>query len=166
MVMKSTAYPMLASLAPKARSTGSFVACRMTVSVRAMATRNAALVPRMRSAFLKLPRPSSMDALGAPPAPISDANAVTASRIGKQMPTPVIAASPTSGICPMNSRSMMVYEAFAACATMVGTDIVRASRATGFVPSPELSAVMPADAVRSIARRRHRCWAGRSRRRS
>ena len=158
--MKSTAYPMLASLAPKARSTGSFVACRMTVSVRAMATRNAALVPRMRSAFLKLPRPSSMDALGAPP------NAVTASRIGKQMPTPVIAASPTSGICPMNSRSMMVYEAFAACATMVGTDIVRASRATGFVPSPELSAVMPADAVRSIARRRHRCWAGRSRRRS
>ncbi|WP_288667623.1 hypothetical protein [uncultured Bifidobacterium sp.] len=56
---------------------------------------------------------------------------MTASRIGKQMPTPVIAALPTSGMCPMNSRSMIVYEAFAACATMVGTDMVRARR-----PSP------------------------------
>ena len=80
-----------------------------------MAMRNAALVPRMRSAFLKLPRPSSMEARGAPPAPISEAKAVTANRIGKQM----------------NIRSMIVYEAFAACATMVGTDMVRARR-----PSP------------------------------
>lgn len=101
-----------------------------------MAMRNAALVPRMRSAFLKLPRPSSMEARGAPPAPISEAKAVTAGRIGKQMPTPVIAALPTSGMCPMNSRSMIVYGAFAACATMVGTDMVRARRGTGLVPSP------------------------------
>ncbi|MGE8660648.1 hypothetical protein [Bifidobacterium longum] len=61
---------------------------------------------------------------------------MTAGRIGKQMPTPVIAALPTSGMCPMNSRSMIVYEAFAACATMVGTDMVRARRGTGLVPSP------------------------------
>lgn len=31
---------------------------------------------------------------------------------------------------------MIVYEAFAACATMVGTDMVRARRGTGLVPSP------------------------------
>ena len=37
-------------------------------------------------------------------------------------------------MCPMNSRSMIVYGAFAACATMVGTDMVRARRGTGLVP--------------------------------
>lgn len=81
-----------------------------------------------------------MEARGAPPAPISEAKAVTANRIGKQMPTPVIAALPTSGICPMNIRSMIVYEAFAACATMAGNDMVRARRGTGVTPSPESSA--------------------------
>ena len=101
-----------------------------------MAMRNAALVPRMRSAFLKLPRPSSMEARGAPPAPISEAKAVDGQQNREADATPVIAALPTSGMCPMNSRSMIVYEAFAACATMVGTDMVRARRGTGLVPSP------------------------------
>ena len=133
---------MVASLAPKAYSTGRLTSCSTTVSTTAIAIRQAVLAPRMRSAFPKLPRPSSIEARGAPPEPISWAKAVTASRMGKQMPMPVIAASPTSGIWPMNRRSMIVYEALAPCATIVGTDIDRASLATGFVPSPESSVLV------------------------
>ena len=59
------------------------------------------LPPSSFSAVSWSPRPSAMEALGAPPEATSAANAVTIMMIGMQTPTPVSARLPISAMWPM-----------------------------------------------------------------
>ena len=58
-------------------------------------------LPMMRCAPALSPRPIAMAARGAPPLPTSMAKALSSIRIGINRPTPVSAAEPVLGICPM-----------------------------------------------------------------
>ena len=62
-----------------------------------------------RAASSRLPAPLSMENRGAPPIPNRLAKAPRIIMMGKQMPRPVKARSPTSGILPMYIRSTILY---------------------------------------------------------
>ena len=75
-----------------------------TVSTRETITSMAKQLPIIRSASPLFPRPSSMEARGAPPMASNAANAEITIMMGKQTPTPVSASFPTVStgcMCPM-----------------------------------------------------------------
>ena len=65
-------------------------------------------LPSVFSADSASPFPMKMEALGAPPYPANAAKAVTIIIKGIHTPTPVKAASPTSGIWPIYILSTML----------------------------------------------------------
>lgn len=65
-------------------------------------------LPRIRSAVSLSPRPSMIDARGAPPMLTSAAKAEIAVMAGKVTPTPVSAFAPMFGRWPMYMRSTML----------------------------------------------------------
>ena len=71
------------------------------ISSSEMAICSEKLPPSSFSAVSWSPRPSAMEARGAPPEATSAANAVTIMMMGMQTPTPVKARLPSPGICPI-----------------------------------------------------------------
>ena len=92
---------MVFSLAPNAISNSSFQTSSTAVSSTEMTSCATKQLPKVRSADSLSPLPIKMDARGAPPLPTSAANADTIIMSGRQTPTPVSAAAPMSGMCPM-----------------------------------------------------------------
>ena len=86
---------MVFSLAPKVISRGSAKTRKTTVSVTAAITSRVKLLPMMRWEPSRSPRPSWMEALGAPPMPTRAAKAEMTIITGRQTPTPVRARDPT-----------------------------------------------------------------------
>ena len=86
---------MVLSLAPKMRSMGSANAMNTAVSTSAAATSSVKLLPMIRSEPGTFPRPSSMEARGAPPMAIRAAKAEITMMMGRHTPTPVSASFPT-----------------------------------------------------------------------
>ena len=84
---------------------------RITVSTSAVTSSIVRQLPIMRSDFSLSPAPSAMEARGAPPMAISEANAEMAMMTGRHTPTPVSASLPTVSagcIWPMNTRSTIL----------------------------------------------------------
>lgn len=52
----------------------------------------------------------------------------------RQTPTPVKAAEPTSGICPIYIRSTMLYKALTTCDVIAGTAKINNKCPTGSFP--------------------------------
>ena len=73
----------------------------ITVKAAAISMRIAKQFPRIFSAVLLSFFPIEIAARGAPPDPASMAKALISMRIGVNNPTPVNAAAPTPGICPI-----------------------------------------------------------------
>ena len=92
---------MVSSLAPKAYSTASAERKNTADSTRPTQARVDTQLPRIRSASPYSPRPMAMEALGAPPAPIREANAATRVITGSVTPRPVRARAPTPSIWPI-----------------------------------------------------------------
>ena len=92
---------MVASEAPKAYRTGSWKAEKPTVSTAAAISSRVTELPRIRWASTRRLAPSWIAARGAPPCPAKAAKADTSVMMGKVIPTPVRATSPTSGMWPM-----------------------------------------------------------------
>ena len=65
--------------------------------------------------------PIKILALGAPPIPIRAAKADTIIIIGKQTPSPVNAAAPSPGMCPIYILSTILYSALTTCEMIDGT---------------------------------------------
>jgi len=99
---------MVFSLAPNISKSGSAKDSNSTVSTSAVITSIVRQFPMMRSDFSLSPAPSAIEARGAPPMAMSDANAEMTMMIGRHTPTPVSASFPTVSagcIWPMNTRS-------------------------------------------------------------
>ncbi len=109
------------SLAPKRRSNFSPVSKKKAVSTTEIASRTVKQLPRIRSAASLSPCPILIEAWGAPPIPMRALNAEIIMIIGKETPTPVSAAAPTSGMCPMYIRSTMLYSILTSCAAIAGS---------------------------------------------
>ena len=92
---------MVFSLAPKAISRSRFQIRRTAVSTTEIRICSTKQFPSVFSADTLSFFPIKMDALGAPPYPTRAANAETIMISGMHTPTPVSAAAPISGICPM-----------------------------------------------------------------
>ena len=86
---------MVFPLAPKVRSRGSAKPWKTTVSTAEEAISRVKLLPMISWEPSRSPRPSWMEALGAPPMPTSAAKAEMIMITGRQTPTPVRARAPT-----------------------------------------------------------------------
>ena len=86
---------MVFSLAPKVSSSGSAKSWNTAVRITEARTSREKLLPMMCSAAFRSPRPSLMEALGAPPMAISAAKAEMTRMMGRHTPTPVRASLPT-----------------------------------------------------------------------
>ena len=146
---------MVLSLAPNTRSMGSAKSRNTAVSTTAAATSMVMLLPMIRSDSARFPRPSSMDARGAPPIAISAAKAEITMMMGRHTPTPVRASLPTVStgcMWPMYTRSTRLYSMLTIWEVMVGSARENSSRPTGpvprstflrFIPAMLLSALVP-----------------------
>ena len=74
---------------------------KITVRATAIRIRSEKQFPRIFSAVALSFFPMEIAARGAPPEPASMAKALISIRIGVNNPTPVNAAAPTPGICPI-----------------------------------------------------------------
>ena len=92
---------MVFSLAPKAHKMGSWKIWNTAVSATESASSAVKQLPIISSARSLWWAPMAMEALGAPPMAIKELKALISVMMGKVMPTPVRAAVPISGICPM-----------------------------------------------------------------
>ena len=95
---------MVFPLAPKASSRGPAKPWNTTVSTAAVTTRRVKLLPMIFWDPSRSPRPSWMEARGAPPMPTRAAKAEMIMMMGRQTPTPVRARAPTVStgfMCPM-----------------------------------------------------------------
>ena len=115
---------MVLSLAPKMRSMGSANTRNTTVSTTEAATSMVMLLPMIRSDSFRSPRPSAMEARGAPPKAIRAAKAEITMMMGRHTPTPVRASLPTVStgcMWPMYTRSTRLYSMLTIWEVMVGT---------------------------------------------
>ena len=85
-------------------------------------------LPIAFSACSVSPFPIKIDAFGAPPILTSAAKAEIARITGAVTPTPAKADFPTSGICPINILSTILYKILMSCAATAG----QASRKKAF----------------------------------
>ena len=89
------------SLAPNAMSIGSAKSSSSAVRISETMACSVKQLPSVFSALSGSPLPMKMDARGAPPAPMSAANAETNRMMGMHTPTPVSARLPEPGMWPM-----------------------------------------------------------------
>ena len=95
---------MVFSLAPKVSSRGSAKLRNTAVSTTAVISSRVKLLPMIFREPSRSPRPSWMEARGAPPMPTRAAKAEIIMIMGRQTPTPVRARAPTVStgfMCPM-----------------------------------------------------------------
>ena len=104
--MNETAYPMVSSLAPNSRHTGSPKASIAAVSTTESTTSSQVQLPMTRSAVSVSPLPMKIEAFGAPPMLTSAAKVAMAKMMGAVTPTPASACGPASVMRPMNILSM------------------------------------------------------------
>ena len=94
----------------------------MIVIIKATITKEIKQFPNIFSAVLLSFFPIKILARGAPPTPNKYAVALIIIIIGKQTPTPVNAADPISGICPIYIRSTMLYNVLTIIPIIAGTE--------------------------------------------
>ena len=107
------------------------------------------LLPMIRSDSFRSPRPSAMEARGAPPKAIRAAKAEITMMMGRHTPTPVRASLPTVStgcMWPMYTRSTRLYSMLTIWEVMVGT-----ARENSSFPTLPLPRSEPFPAVPEIA---------------
>ena len=110
----------MASLAPKAYSSGRLSTSSTTVSATPVPTSKAKVLPKITWALSRSPLPRWMENSGEPPMPNRLAKAVTMERMGKVSPRPVKALPAASGRRPMYMRSTTLYSTLISWATVMG----------------------------------------------